>query len=1054
MKSFLNQLEKHWKNLSLKKLMICMIILIVFIILVRLLFKNNILEGFTSSKTIEDLALIRYEFRDYSDNESEAEGQIVWDNRMYLLQPARYGEPRYSFWSINNNDEANFDNSVSLVKSLGSSINVTSNFQPPTKPVMAITKGKYKTLEKYEKIVEVGSDDFNELKLNYTKFKNIKIEQLQEVKDLCSKKIVHINNLLNYFNDILTSDMTLYEEQVAEFLEQILENTILYPISLNNPQNMVNRESVSLANVINNYNGVYQSESDLSTGASGMAVAFSRIPFGTTLSLFSNPGYQRTGSHTDITVPYSANKIYKNKLKKALGVTDKTTESDTLTEEQKECYNYNSNLNQENDKFQEKYNTLERERNGGNLSTQKLYSTKMKISDRDKGKIKPGYNLKTDAILLPENNHNIGGRKEKVIKWVLMRIISEQFKLPVNLINDMNHGLSPYTYFINQSKALLALHHIHIKIDIRANNDSWHSEHKTIKDLVDNYNTSSHKNANYKIKLDSLDENYIDKFATELSDLPSNLQFMNTHRYDDLDRNLHLVNLDFNQYQSKKDVNYLNLNRNNYISIDDVNNLGDVSESDKINNYLIPSGQYNIDNIDSWKNDGNSVYSKTFHNLEDDTINNYKGKFNYTLINYEIHPLRSNDKIITEVKSWQFNANDLKNNIKQDLLNDLIKRNNCSKYNEELLNEIKIKKENLNKNLNILTLFVNFVEKIQANLIPFPALKVIRPIPPTGYKVLGDIVLSSKKSIKDKNPETTKQLTYKNIGNEELQGKDYIHYQLQKYVAVPESCVKQVRDWRDTDKVFEIVQDGKFISVYNNPYTNTIRVTTNKKKPDGYVEKLVACVEECDAVSSLIKTDECAKKLYKTKKSMEGGSSIAPNFADNEENKFYLNKIQNRASYINSLSDKARELQLLHDKNTIINQEHNRAQLQNYVDDQSRNISILSDKLEKGQNTIDMNVYVHPDNVQETTTGQQVGSINNTVEVITKVINQTSLPEEKKTELVKKVQDYQVMMEDNLISPLDYKMKMNQVLESCPEYDLSGLVKKDVVSDVCYGCDM
>lgn len=1042
MKSFLNQLEKHWKNLSLKKLMICMIILIVFIILVRLLFKNNILEGFTSSKTIEDLALIKYEFSDYSDNELDAEGQIVWDNRMYLLQPARYGEPRYSFWSINNDDEANFDNSVSPVKSLGSSINVTSNYQPPTKPVMAITKGKYKTLEKYEKIVEVGSDDFNELKLDYTEFKNIKIEELQEVKDLCSKKIVHINNLLNYFNDILTSDVALYEEQVAEFLEQILEDTIFYPISLNNPQNMVNRESVSLANVINNYNGVYQSENDLSTGSSGMAAAFSRVPFGTTLSLFSSPGYGRTDTNTDIKVPYSANKIYKNKLKKALGVTDNITDDDTLTEEQKECDNYNLNLTSENTAFQTKYIALEGERQG-NLSTQKLYSTKIEISDRDNGKIKPGYNLKTDAIWLHEKNHNTGGRKDKVINLVLKRIISEQYDLPVNQINDMNNGLSPYTYFINQSKALLALHHIHIKIDIRSHNDSWHSEHKTIKDLVDIYNTSSYKNANYTIKLDSLDKNYINKFATELSDLPKNLQVMNTHRYNDLDKNLHLVNLDFNHYQSKKDVNYLNLNREKYISKDDVDNLKDSSESDKINKYLISSGQYKITNN-----------SDKYDNLESNTMNIYKGKFNYTLINYEIHPLRSNDKIITEVKSWQFNANDLKNNIKQDLLNDLIKRNNCSKYEQDLLNEIKKKKENLNKNLNILTLFRNFVEKIQANLIPFPALKVIRPIPPTGYKVLGDIVLSSKKAIKEKTPETTKQLTYKTTDNKELQGKDYIHYQLQKYVAVPESCVKQVREWRDTDKVFEFVQDGKFISVYNNPYTNTIRVTTNKKKPDGYVEKLVACVEECNAVSSLIKTDECANKLYKTKKSMEGGSSIAPNFADNEENKFYLNKIQNRASYINSLSDKARELQLLHDKNTIINQEHNRSKLQKYVDDQSRNISILSDKLEKGQKTIDMNMYVHPDNVQETTTGQQVGSIDNTVEVITKVINQTSLPEEKKTELVKKVQDYQVMMEDNLISPLDYKMKMNQVLESCPEYDLSGLIKKDVVSDVCYGCDM
>jgi nucleoside-diphosphate-sugar epimerase len=30
---------------------------------------------------------------------------------------------------------------------------------------------------------------------------------------------------------------------------------------------------------------------------------------------------------------------------------------------------------------------------------------------------------------------------------------------------------------------------------------------------------------------------------------------------------------------------------------------------------------------------------------------------------------------------------------------------------------------------------------------------------------------------------------------------------------------------------------------------------------------------------------------------------------------------------------------------------------------------------------------------------------------------------------------------------------INKILSACPDYDLTGLVKKSVVSDVCYGCD-
>ena len=44
-------------------------------------------------------------------------------------------------------------------------------------------------------------------------------------------------------------------------------------------------------------------------------------------------------------------------------------------------------------------------------------------------------------------------------------------------------------------------------------------------------------------------------------------------------------------------------------------------------------------------------------------------------------------------------------------------------------------------------------------------------------------------------------------------------------------------------------------------------------------------------------------------------------------------------------------------------------------------------------------------------------------------------------------------MKDNLITKTDYENTINKVLSACPNYDLTGLVKKSIVSDVCYGCD-
>ena len=52
--------------------------------------------------------------------------------------------------------------------------------------------------------------------------------------------------------------------------------------------------------------------------------------------------------------------------------------------------------------------------------------------------------------------------------------------------------------------------------------------------------------------------------------------------------------------------------------------------------------------------------------------------------------------------------------------------------------------------------------------------------------------------------------------------------------------------------------------------------------------------------------------------------------------------------------------------------------------------------------------------------------------------------------MIKKIIDTQ---NNNLMSSSEYNANISNILNSCPKYDLSEIVKKTQVSDVCYGCD-
>ena len=313
MNDFLKELKKQWKHFTLKKLIICMIILIVFIILVRLTFKNNIFEGFQS---IKDLALIEYEFRKYGENqdgsmvaETVLEQRIVWDKRIYLLQPAKKGDKKYSFWNINGDAVFNFDVNTSKIKSLGTTINTTSNSEAPTKPVMAIVGGKFKTIEKYNKLVEVGSDEFSDLQLNYSTIRDTSLEQLLETQNKVKKRLNALKKLKDYYEGVTKLDTVFIEQQLEKFVDQILNEYKVTPIGFNNPLGQIGWDTFNLGSV-SKTDGV-KSISDLSKDGVGEIIAIEGVPFGTILTLsktaaLANPEVFRE--------PYETNDVYKEKL--------------------------------------------------------------------------------------------------------------------------------------------------------------------------------------------------------------------------------------------------------------------------------------------------------------------------------------------------------------------------------------------------------------------------------------------------------------------------------------------------------------------------------------------------------------------------------------------------------------------------------------------------------------------------------------------------------------------------------------------------------------------
>ena len=306
-------------------------------------------------------------------------------------------------------------------------------------------------------------------------------------------------------------------------------------------------------------------------------------------------------------------------------------------------------------------------------------------------------------------------------------------------------------------------------------------------------------------------------------------------------------------------------------------------------------------------------------------------------------------------------------------------------------------------NSNIKTMITNVLEfsKFQTNInnntITNLPLKIYQPVAPLGYVSLGHVFCNIQSQLKEiKNNDAA------NIG----------------VCCVPENCVKEMRDWNASDKVFEYNENNIYWALYFNPFIGTFVSTNVNQLPEGKVSKVVACVKKCTAVDDLEKADKCARNYYNINKSIKSEVNLGTDLVSDQEEIFYLEKLKAQSDSITRLSKKAQNMQVSIDKATIVNSEMNKNKLQSYVDKQKVNIDLILQKLISDKNTI-------------------LTKINIPIDVLNQILD-----------MIKNSQNMSQRDRNNILNNL-----LNNKQVTCPGYDLKGLVKKSLVSDVCYGCD-
>lgn len=525
-----------------------------------------------------------------------------------------------------------------------------------------------------------------------------------------------------------------------------------------------------------------------------------------------------------------------------------------------------------------------------------------------------------------------------------------------------------------------------------------------------------------------------DNTTTTFESMFGNLQISNMVQNKDTTTTIDIPsNIDLNQYNSPQDIKPLlpanifgNLQTSNIVQNKDTI----IKFANSINFTTIKTNLINI--LTEMKNIYDNQYNNpdflnyiSLANSQNDVINllsslNSMTKFDTSIL----QPYQSSTTILGTLiqqllnsnitytlnylvfKPSDININNAKSITVNTFTNSIIQNISPSEYS--IFNTYSPGNPNI---INNISTIIQFRDAISNKTIDYFPLQIFNPIAPTGYKSLGHVFCNTCNTI----------------------------YQETELVAcIPENCVKEMRDWLPTDKVYEYNMSGTYLAIYLNPYTRTFKAVSQNQLPDGKVEKVIACVKQCTVVDDLIKADDCARKYYNINKKVMTDTKLISNVANNEEDNIYLTKIKNQSEKIALLKNKAQTMQLTLDKANIINREMNKNKLQNYVDTQKLNIELITDQLLQDKNKVQVNVNM------------PYGTIN---KIISNINKSTTLAPEQKKAITSKIIEIQTKVNKGTLTNAEYQQAMSQVLSSCPQYDLSGLVKKDLVSNVCYGCD-
>jgi len=596
--------------------------------------------------------------------------------------------------------------------------------------------------------------------------------------------------------------------------------------------------------------------------------------------------------------------------------------------------------------------------------------------------------------------------------------ISADRKFIKQLLNNKisNNGKISYSYDILPSTLLVlpagivgqlyynsnisVIQNLTIPISIPSNLDS--QQDRNINSILNKLYIAPFKN----LKESNIIFNSIDQLSKKIVSLIPITEVINYIKSLCID----IQNIYINQSSNTKLLDFLNLAPNKSIIVDLLNKMNSYTDSDDINSVT-------IDNIINTSLRTLPDRPPSLIEIVLYIIYNFNIKYNLTKLTFNPTEVGFIFPEINAGTTLQ-NGEDIKNKNKKlsliinDFNNDIIPNIPSSKYiitsNSSFNNQITNILPNITKFSQFLTVFNN------KKLDYFP-LQIYKPIPPDKYVALGHVFCNFTADLE-------KIIISNNVA------------------CVPSHCVKEVREWNTSDKVFEYNKNGKYWAIYVNPFTGTF-VSTNvnaKQLPDGKVCKVVACVKKCTAVDDLQKADECSRKYYNLNKESIADTPLTSTLVSNQEEEFYLDKIKAQSDSITRLKTRAQNMQTDIDKATIVNREMNKSKLQNYVDTQKTNIDIIMKRLQEDKNKIQANVNIPLD----------------TLNAIMQMIRGSSkISPEQKTALINKIIENQTMSNNDLITESTYNANLNNILNSCPQYDLTGLVKKQQASDVCYGCD-